>query len=245
MKIAELVASQIERFPNGYVFTYSNFSISEEKKEAVIKTLNRMVSSSQIVKLSKGRFYKPEITQFGNIKPSVNEVVKDLLNENGKITGYLTTYSIYNKLGLSSQVTNTIQIGKNYTRPSFKRERYTISFVQQKNIITKKNIPLLQLLDSIRYIKKIPDSSVANSCKRLLSLLKKLSDLEKENIIKLALKYPPSTRALLGALLDELLPSSKCQNSIKSLYKTLNPITKYKISGANKSLSSCQKWNIV
>jgi len=73
----------------------------------------------------------------------------------GKITGYITGYSIYNQLGLTTQVGNTIQIGKNQVRPGFKRGRYTISFIRQKNTITKANIPLLQLLDAIRYIKKI------------------------------------------------------------------------------------------
>lgn len=48
---------------------------------------------------------------------------KDLLEENGKIIGYLTGLSIYNQLGLTTQVSNTLQIGKNQIRPSFKRER--------------------------------------------------------------------------------------------------------------------------
>ena len=82
----------------------------------------------------------------GTLQPNQAQVVKDLLEENGKITGYLTGYSIYNQLGLTTQVNNTIQIGKNQVRPKFKRERYTITFIKQKNSITKENIPLLQVL---------------------------------------------------------------------------------------------------
>ncbi|MCF8253069.1 MAG: hypothetical protein K9H61_07455 [Bacteroidia bacterium] len=57
-------------------------------------------------------------------------------------------------VGLTTQVYNTIQIGKNQVHPNFKRERYTIAYVKQKNTLTKENISLLQLLDAIRNIKK-------------------------------------------------------------------------------------------
>src|SRR5690606_38318371 len=128
-----------------------------------------------IIKISKGKYYKPESTPFGNLQPNQAQIVKDLLESDGKIIGYLTGYSIYNQLGLTTQISNTIQIGKNQIRPNFKRERYTISFIKQNNTITKENIPLLQLLDAIRYIKKIPDSTIDASCNRFLAILKTLS----------------------------------------------------------------------
>lgn len=241
MKTSYNIASTIDRLPKGYVFTYSDFGTEVNKKEAVIKALNRMVASGKIAKLSKGKYYKPENTPFGKLQPAQKQVVKDLLINDGKIVGYLTGYSIYNQLGLTTQVSNTIQIGKNEIRPAFKRERYTVSFIKQKNIITKRNIPLLQTLDTIRYIKKIPDGNIKTSCMRLLEILKKITDNDKTEMIRLSLKYPPSTRALLGTLLDELN-----KNLItESLQKSLNPITKYKLLGAAKILSKSSKWNII
>lgn len=227
--------------PKGYVFTYSDFSTDVKTKEAVIKALNRMVSSGKIAKLSKGKYYKPENTPFGDLQPNQAQVVKDLLEENGKITGYLTGYSIYNGLGLTTQVSNTIEIGKNQVRPNFKRERYTIAFVKQKNTITKENISLLQLLDAIRYIKKIPDAGIEKSCKRFLAIIKNFTDKEINTLVRLALKYPPATRALLGALLDTLRKGK----ATEPLFKSLNPITKYKLTSATKALSTTEKWNII
>ena len=241
MNVADYIRVKIERLPKGYVFTYSDFITEVNKKEAVIKALNRMVKSGKIAKLSKGKYYKPQSTPFGNLQPNQAQVVKDLLVENGKITGYLTGYSIYNQLGLTTQVSNTIQIGKNQVRPNFKRERYTIAFVKQKNTITKENIPLLQLLDAIRYIKKIPDASIESSCKRFLVIIKNLSEKETNSLVRLALKYPPTTRALLGALL-EVLQQGK---ATEPLLKSLNPITQYKLAGAVKALTTTEKWNIV
>jgi hypothetical protein len=241
MKITDYISFTIDRYPKNYVFTYSDLLSEVNQKEAIIKALNRMVASGKIAKLAKGKYFKPENTPFGNLLPNQAQVVKDLLEDNGKSTGYLTGYSIYNQLGLSTQVSNTIQIGKNQIRPNFKRERYTIAFIKQKNTITKENIPLLQLLDAIRYIKKIPDTSIETSCERFLAIIKNLSQTKIKTLVRLSLKYPPATRALLGAMLEQL----QLDNVTVPISKSLNPITKYKLVGATKVLYTTEKWNIV
>jgi hypothetical protein len=152
-----------------------------------------------------------------------------------------TGYSIYNQLGLTTQISNTIQIGKNQIRSGFKRDRYTISFIKQPNTITKDNIRLLQILDAIRYIKKIPDITLEMSCKRLLAILQTLSDKELLTLVRLALKYPPATRALLGALLNQIQPTQLTGQ----LLKGLNPVSKYKFPGVTQVLENSVKWNIV
>ena len=241
MKVSDNIAKTINRMPKGYVFTYADFLIEVKSKEAVIKALNRMTAAGKIVKLAKGKYYKPETTPFGNLQPPQAQVVKDLLEENGKTVGYLTGYSIYNQLGLTTQVSNTIQIGKNKIRPNFKRERYTISFIRQRNTITKENIPLLQVLDAIRHIKKIPDASIESSCRRLLSILEELSEQDKSTMVRLSLKYPPATKALLGAMLDAIQEVSLTE----VLYQSINHITKYKLPGASNMLFTTAKWNII
>jgi len=240
LKTTDYIAYIIDRFPKGFVFTYADFTSEVSQKQALIKALNRMVISGKIAKLSKGKHYKPETTPFGDLLPNQKQVVKDLLEEKGKINGYLTGYSIYNQLGLTTQVSNTIQIGKNEIRPSFKRDRYTIDFIKQKNNITKDNIPLLQILDAIRNIKKIPDTTITNSCIRFIAILRQLKEKDLLLIMRLANKYPPATRALLGAMLDEIKLTKT-----ETLFNTLNPITKYKLAGAFSVLSTAEKWNIV
>ncbi|MDD3907691.1 MAG: DUF6088 family protein [Bacteroidales bacterium] len=239
MKITDYISLTIDRLPKGYVFTYVDFPAEVNQKEAVIKALNRMVATGKIAKLSKGKYYKPEATPFGNLQPDQSQVVKDLLEENGKTVGYLTGYSIYNSLGLTTQLSNVIQIGKNVVRPAFKRGQYTISFIKQNNIISKENIPLLQILDAIRYIKKIPDTTISESGKRLSVILKNLSDGEKSTLVRLSMKYPPAARALLGTLLDSI----QAYAVTIPLYNSLNPITKYRLPGLKKVFPEANKWN--
>lgn len=241
MNPTEKIASRLDRLPKGYVFSYRDISKQVEQREALIKALNRMAATGKIAKLSKGRFYKPEKSPFGELPPPPQQIVKDLLETRGKVDGYLTGLSIYPQLGLTTQVSNTIQIGKSETRPAFKRGRYTISFVRQKNTITKDNIPQLQLLDAIRYVKKIPETSVADACKRFLALIEGRSVAEQTSLARLAQKYPPSTRALLGAMMETLDAKSA---DIEKLRRSLNPITRYKLAGASEVLPNTESWNI-
>lgn len=240
MKSTNYIANKLIKFPMGYIFTYEDFIRDVNDKEAIIKALNRMVQAGKIAKLAKGKFYKPEVSVFGKLQPDLSQYIKDLLEDNGQIIGYITGYSIYNQLGLTTQISNTIQIGKNEVRSSIIRDRYTISFIKQKNIITKDNIALLQLLDAIRYIKKIPDTTIELSCKRFLAIIKKFSLKDKQLIVKLALKYPPATRAILGAFLEEI----GYKELSDPLQKSLNPITSYKLLNFNKIIAYAKNWNI-
>ena len=77
MKTTDYISYTIDRFPKGYVFTYDDFYNEVNSKEAIIKALNRMASAGKIEKLSKGKYFKPEKTDFGNLEPSQKQIVKD------------------------------------------------------------------------------------------------------------------------------------------------------------------------
>jgi len=240
MKITDIVINRINRFKSGYIFTYNEFHVPVGKVEALKKTLSRLVASGKIIRLSKGQFYKPEITEFGSLRPQEYQVVKDLLESDNKIIGYLTGVYAFNKLGLTTQVSNTIQIGSNFHRKSKKRGRYSIRFILQKNNITRENVHLLQILDSIRFIKRIPDSDITGSCEKLILQIKNLSDSDLLVIVKLALKYNPGTRALAGAIIDKV----SGPDITGQLLNSLNPVSVFPFSISEKVLDNKLKWRI-
>ena len=241
MKITDIVINKINRLKSGYVFTYSDFDIPVAKSEALKKTLSRLVKSGKIVRLSKGQFYKPKIREFGNLRPHEYQVVKDLLEEDNRVTGYLTGVSAFNRLGLTTQVSNTIQIGTNISKTARKRGKYTIRFILQKNAITKDNITLLQILDSIRFIKRIPDSDVSKACSQIMSIVSKLNESDRVTMARLALKYNPGTRALVGAIIDQVSSS----DITIALFKSLNPVSWFTFNISDEVLGNKVKWRIV
>jgi len=238
--MTDTIKNTIATFDSGFVFTPADFPIDTRKQATVNRILNNMVAAGQIRRIFKGRFYKPKMTEFGEQKPDTYQVVKDLLEKNGEIIGYLTGYTFFNELGLTTQVPFVLQIGVAYEKKAIKRSFYRISFVKQHNTITKENIPLLQLLDCLRFFKNIPDSMPDEKCQRLLLLLNKLSGREREEIKKLSLKYTPQATALLGAMLETLNP----KENTTAMLNSLNPQTFYKLGISEKILSNQEKWNL-
>lgn len=240
MIVTREVRKLVENFQPDYVFTYQDLNLPAERSESVIKMLNRLVNEGGIVKISKGRFYKPKRSVFGMLKPKQEEFVKDLLVKDGEIIGYLTGYSVFNRLGLTTQVPNIIQIGTNTRKNKKQRGLFTINFILQTNPITKENIPLLQLLDAIRFIKEIPDATIDQSCKRLVVIIRELDKKEIGKLLVLAEKYPPMVRALLGAMVENIHGTS----NVSALWNTLNPLTSYKIGINEDVLPEIRKWRI-
>jgi len=238
--MVDILKNTIYKFELGYVFTIDNFKVSVKNPVEVSRILNRFVREGYLCKLSKGRYYKPKTGLLGNLNPDSYQTVKDLLVKNGKPTGYLTGYSIFNQFNLTTQVSAVLQIGTQKDKKPIKRGVYRIIFVKQKNIITKENIPLLQLLDCVRFFKIIPDAMPDNICRRLLDLLSQLTDIQRKKIKKLALKYSPQTIALLGAMLETLNENE----DTALLYNKLNPITSYKLYISPTTLPTQKKWNI-
>jgi hypothetical protein len=238
--ISEIVRREIERTDYGIVFSASDFPVGVIKQKLVNKVLENMTKTGEIRRLSKGRYYKTKTTEFGELIPSSYQLVKDLLEEKGKLIGYITGYQIFNELGLTTQISAILQIGTIKDKKSIQRSYYRIKFIKQRNTITKENIPLLQLLDCLRFFKNIPDTTPADSCKRLLVLLSDLNENQRSRIKKLALKYTPQTIALLGAMLEELNPNE----DIQILQTTLNYQTFYNLAIPQDILSTQKKWNI-
>jgi hypothetical protein len=141
---------------------------------------------------------------------------------------------------LTTQLPAVLQIGMRKEKKALVRGIYRISFIRQENAITKENIPLLRLLDCLRFFKIIPDATPDSTCQRLLYLLKELDEQQIAKIKKLTLKYTPQSIALLGAMLEILYPNE----DTAALFKKLNPMTVYKLSISQNILPTQKKWRI-
>jgi len=238
--MTDIIKGIIDKFELGYVFTVTDFPMTEENPKTVSKILNHFVATGYLRKLSKGRFYKPQTSRFGELPPDTYQIVKDLIQKDGKLIGYITGYSAFNDFALTTQVSAILEIGMRKEKKAIVRGIYRIRFIRQDNTITKENIPLLRLLDCLRFFKNIPDTTPDKACQRLIYLTGKLDEQEISKIKKLALKYTPQAIALLGAILETIKP----QEDTTMLFKKLNPITVYKLGISKKILPSQKKWNI-
>ena len=229
------IKKRILDFEMGKVFRLEDLELSRSEYNAAVVALGRLAQEGEIERLSPGVYYKPKQTRFGVVGPSMEERFRDLLYDGDTPIGYLTGLYAFNLFGLTTQHSSILEIGTNFPKRNTKRGIYAIRFVLQKNQICQDNIEMLRLLDCLKWIKKIPDTTVDKS---YTLLKKKVSEYEKEDhkqLVELSLNYTPLTRALLGSMLTD-------ESLVVTLHQTLNPLTRFRI-GLSSTLVSSQ-WNI-
>jgi predicted transcriptional regulator of viral defense system len=239
MSIAKITRKFVETIEERKIFTYQD--IPSSKKSSIAIELSRLVKKGVIKRVSKGRFYKPKIRAFGEIAPSISEKISNYLALS-KEDSYETGYHSYRRLGLTTQVANVIVIASDIASKSVKLGEVNIKFVPKRvKDIPQEDIVLLQILDALQDIKKIPDTTPTKA----LGILKKIiEELDREKQQKLALyakNYAPRTKVLVGAIIKEI----GLWEEAYSLKDTLNPLTTYRLNISSDVLPNKKEWKIV
>lgn len=240
MTLAAQIREKIKKQAEGKTFGYADLGISKTDYQNAAKVLERMQKNGDIKKISKGVFYKPEQTVFGELQPDYSEQLRPYLFENGKRIAYETGASLYNRLGLTTQMAFRIKIASQNKRISINRGALKARAVKSYTAVTDTNYELLGLLDVIKDIKRIPDCTIANAVRIVSGKFKKLEDKEIRKVIQYALFYPPRVRGLLGAILEELNTNSDTMK----LKESINPLTTFELGLKEKDLPTIKNWNI-
>ena len=241
MTLASNIRNEINNFPEGKTFGYGDLHIAREKYQTAAKALERLQKEGFIKKISKGVFYKPEITVFGELKPDYEELLRPYLFENGKRVAYETGTSLYNRLGLTTQVPFRIKIASRGKRINIDRGTLQADAVKSYAEVTDGNFKILGLLDAFKDIKRIPDCSVAQAVRRLSAILQELTVSQIAALIKYALMYPPRVRATIGAMLQG---NGHPTENLEKLRDGLNRLTTIKLGINEIELPTKADWYI-
>jgi len=241
MALASEIRKRINQLPEGKTFGYADLGIAKEDYTTAAKALERLQKEGLIKKVSKGVFYKPEQTVFGELKPDYSELLRPYLFENGKRVAYETGASLYNRLGLTTQMAFRIKIASRGKRININRGALKADAVKSYAEVTNNNYEILGLLDAFKDIKRIPDCSVAQAVSRLSAIIKAFDDKQTESLLKYALLYPPRVRALAGAVLENI---GKSEKGLEKLKDSLNPLTIFKMGLKETELPTKSNWYI-
>lgn len=174
MVIRDKVKQEIDRMPEGVVVSASDFDIPRQYRATLIKALNQFEYAGIIKRISKGRYYKPRTSRFGELLPPEKEIVRDFLEKDGNTIGYITGTRAFASLALTTQISSVIMVGTNVSRRPLSRGQYRITFLLQPNRIVKDDIPLLVILDALRLIKEIPGSTTDDAIAQMTVWIKGL-----------------------------------------------------------------------
>ena len=241
MTLASQIQTKIKKLPEGKSFGYADLGIAKEDFQTAAKALERLQAKGIIKKLSKGVFYKPEKTVFGELQPDYSEQLRPYLYQNGKRIAYETGFSLYNRMGLTTQMAFRIKIASRSKRIYINRGTLKANAIKSYAEVTDANYELLGFLDALKDVKQIPDCSTIQAVKIMSGKISKLEEKQISELIKYALLYPPRVRALLGAILENI----QSKTNINKLKDSLNPLTTIKLGLKVKDLPTINDWNIV
>ena len=239
MVIRNKIRQAIDSMPPGVVICASDFDVPRNYRATLVKALNQFEEAGLLRRISKGRYYKPGKSRFGELLPPESEIVKDFLEKDGNVVGYITGTRAFAAIALTTQVSSIIMVGTNVSRRPVTRGQYKITFLLQPNPIRKEDIPYFIILDALKLIKEIPAATPDESITQITEWIRKLGDTERSRLIKLGMAYKPYVKAQLGAILEYL------GNPCDELLQTLNPMSRYKIGITPSVLPSIKNWNIV
>ena len=242
MQTTKKIEKAISRFQDGEVFNYDQLSLVPTEYRAAVKALGRMTEAGLIKRASTGRYYKPNKSVFGELKPGEDQLLKSYLFKRGKRIAYVTGEALYNKMGLTTQVAKNIKVASRDKRVITKVGNISVKPVKSYVDVTDDNYFILEILDAMKDFKEIPDLNRMAAIKRLRQKIKDLKEDEVRKLINLSLKYPPRVRALTGALLTSVGIESKLTDT---LIKSLNPLSSYNFGIEKKELQTINQWNIV
>ncbi|AOR28307.1 hypothetical protein FORMB_12630 [Formosa sp. Hel1_33_131] len=243
MKVAQKIENKIKTLKEGTTFKYQQLSIESNEYSAAAKAIERLIEKGIIKRVSTGVFYKPKQTIFGELKPNEEELLKPYLFQNNKRIAYITGVSLYNRMGLTTQVPRNIKIASRDKRITVSVGNIKGNPVKSYVDVTDKNFSLLETLDALKDFKKIPDLDKNSGIKIISNQLKKLNTKEIKQLIDYALSYPPRVRAFLGALLEQI--NFFIDSELKTLIKSLNPLSEYNYGIDKKILPTITNWNII
>lgn len=232
------VRQQVLAVEPGKLISYADLVTEPSQFGAVAAALSRLSREGLMVRYAKGQYYRPQTSRFGPLPLSEGALLRTLTTEEGVESAYLTGVALYNQLRLTTQVPATIKV----TTPKPRRTRpKRVAFVVRPAPERASDVPLLQWLEVLRDLRRIPDARPNDVLAHVQRFVKDLDPAERRRLVELAGRHaPPRARAVLGALLE--LQGDK--QGAASLWATINPLTTYRLGLSAAALPNAPQWHI-
>lgn len=241
MKVTDKILAKINRIDTGDVFGYDVLGINSDEVLAASKALSRLVDKGVIKRARKGYYYKPKVSVFGEQKPREDVLLSLYLFEKNKQVAYVTGTRLYNRLGLTTQVPNSVRIASLDRQVKGKVGNTIVKPAKSYVKVTADNIKYLEVLDVIKDLNTIPDLEKTDGIVYLKNVLRSFDATEIKKLVTYGASYPPKVRALLGALLEELKINFSTYNVLK---RSMNPSSSFDYGINSQLLSTVTSWNI-
>lgn len=201
----------------------------------VAKTLSRLTQKGYLTRVSKGVYYRPKMTRFGESCPSQMGMQK--LLKKTEVTLYPAGISAANFLGLTTQNAPHGEFATSASSLPLKLlgERAKLHTRRPSNW-HQLNATEAALLDTLRNRGIYSELSPQETMQKILELLN--TENHFKNIMEIAATEPPRVKAILGAMGQTLKKDPK---QLEKLKKQLNALSRFDF-GLFKELPFSKEW---
>ena len=162
------------------------------------------------------------------------------LFEDNKQAAYITGVRLYNQFRLTTQVPNVVRVASSSKQVRGKVGNTMVRPAKSYVTVSKKNIPLLQVLDVAKDFKNIPDGDSSQILSFLKNRIAQFSAKDLERFTAFAKAYPPKVAALIGAIY-EFMGLEKQSNALR---ENINALSTYTFGISKDILPTINNWNI-
>ena len=183
------------------------------------KAIERLCYTNILIKVAKSTYSRPIVTKYETLGPSENDIISTLTNN---YKGLVIGYTLYNRLKLTTQVSNNIIILSNNIKTSTKRINNI--YIYKVNLIVNKKVKsMIEVLDVLENFYFIEDLNLVNFKFFIKNVIYDFREDVFDEIIKeINIKVKKSTIAFYHELLNFFSVKNK-------LDKYLSRVSRYKI----------------
>ena len=183
-----LYESLINEYGYGNPFLFDEINYNNYSSPWIKKELNKLVVDNKIIRYERGMYYIPEKTLFGNSSLNPQKVIeKKYLSNN---SGYYSGLSFANKVGITTQMPNTLEI---YTNNEKSRVR-EIAVNNIKVILRKSRVNItddnVYVLSFLEFMNSFSKDYFDDERKKIIINYIKEKGINRSQITKYAPYYP-------------------------------------------------------
>lgn len=216
------VREKIESYPLRELIIANKFLIEKLPNvpaNTYYKSIERMRKKGELEWVAKGVYCRPKVTKFGKISAGEENILNYYIGKEN-YTGVVIGYRLYNKYGITTQVSKSVKIYSNV----LEEEKKVIKNVEIKkvnisiNSKIKRAIEQLEILENYDEIEDIDKNSLRHLYR---TIAEEYSDKVFITVLR-NMKYKKRTIAYL----EKILNTKKVENTLSQF---LNKTSKYKI----------------
>lgn len=195
-----------------------NLFADDMTEVAFYKTLERFCKNGVLVHLAKGLYYKPKKSRFGNLPIGEQDIVAHYIEDH---RGLVVGYRLYNKKGLTTQISKQTEVFSNRVSG----QRKTVRNVVIRNIscvLNEERVAVIETLEILQNYSRIEDMNNKALIAYMEKFAKSYSDNAAIYVIE-HMKYKKATIAFLESFLNYLQVRNTLKQFLSSMSVYANP----------------------